>query len=84
MSKSTVQLECLASELSHVSSALQLLAESLEKDSSSRFDAMKENAALALWNRVPMYLETIYLIRRALEMTQTEMDVAINGLSTED
>ena len=82
MSKSTVQLECLASELSHVSSALQLLAESLEDDSKPRCSGKEEVDALALLGRVPMYLETIYLIRRALETTQKEMDRAIADLST--
>ena len=84
MSKSTVQLECLASELSHVSSALQLLAESLEDDTKPRCNGKEEVAALALLGRVPMYLETIYLIRRALETTQTEMEVAIDNLAKEN
>ena len=82
MSKSTVQLECLASELSHESSALQLLAESLEDDTKPRCNGKEEVSALALLGRVPMYLETIYLIRRALETTQKEMDRAIADLST--
>ena len=84
MSKSTVQFECLVTELSHVSSALQLLAESLEDDIKPRCNGKEEVAALALLCRVPMYLETIYLIRRALETTQTEMEVAIDDLAKEN
>lgn len=80
MSKSTVKLECLVSELGQVSNALTMLAESLEGEHSVKCGAKEEVAALALWNRVEMYVEAIYLIRRSLDTTMVDMDLEIDDL----
>lgn len=78
---STCQLESLCCELGQVSIVLALLAESLEDDSKVQCGAKEEVSAMALLNRVPMYLDTIHLIRRSLDSTRTDLELEINDLA---
>ena len=78
--KNSVKLESLCVDLGQVSSTLNLLTECLEKESHTYDSAKEAVAALALWSRMPMFLDSLYMVRSRLEEIRTDIELVVDDL----